>query len=74
MGPDSLLVLGLMVAVIAIPAVISAMADGRPPRAATVGFMVGGGLIVFAMLTKPGGYAPGQIPDVVARVVAGWLR
>ena len=36
--------------------------------------MVGGGLIVFAMLTKPGGYAPGQIPDVVARVVAGWLR
>lgn len=71
---DLLLVLGIIVATFAIPAVVSAFSDSRPPRAAAIAVLVGGGLILLAFLSKPGGYAPGQIPDVVARVIARLLN
>ena len=66
---DLLLVLGVIVAAFAIPAVITAFSDSRPPRAAAIAVLVGGGLILLAVVSKPGGYAPGQIPETFARVL-----
>lgn len=67
---DLFLVLGVIVSAFAIPAVISAFSDSRPPRAAAIAVLVGGGLILLAFLSHPGGYTPRQIPEVFARVLA----
>ncbi|PTV95822.1 hypothetical protein C8J27_103150 [Rhodobacter aestuarii] len=69
---DLYLVLGIIVAAFAIPAVISAFSDSRPPRAAAIAVLVGGGLILFAFISRPGGYTPDQIPAAFTRVLA-WL-
>lgn len=71
---DLFLVMGVIVAAFAVPAVISAFSDSRPPRAAAIAVLVGGGLILLAFVTKPGGYSPGQIPEVFARVLARVLN
>jgi hypothetical protein len=71
---DLILTIGLVVAVFAIPAVISAFSDHRPPRAATLAVLVSGGLIVFAFYANPGGYTIERIPDAVARTVARLLN
>ncbi|KQB11651.1 hypothetical protein H9N28_15360 [Rhodobacter capsulatus] len=71
---DLFLVLGILVSAFAIPAVLSAFADSRPPRAAALAVMIGGGLILLAMATKPGGYTPGQIPETFARILARFLN
>lgn len=74
MGPDLYLVIGLVVGALAIPAVISAFSEGRPPRAAAILVMISAGLILAAVLQKPGGYTMGEIPEVFAGVIRGFLR
>ncbi|MFZ5963393.1 hypothetical protein ACOXXX_10610 [Thalassococcus sp. BH17M4-6] len=69
MEPDLSLVIGLVVAVFAIPAMVSAISDGRPPRAASVAVLIAGGLIVYAINTKENGYRMDQIPGVIYRVI-----
>ena len=71
---DLYLVLGVIVSAFAVPAVVSAFSDGRPPRAAAIAVLVGGGLILLAFLSKPGGYTPEQIPEAFARMVARFLN
>lgn len=71
---DLLLVIGMIVGGFAIPAVLSAMSDSRPPRAAAVAFVIGGGLILAAFMTRPGGYSSGQIPEAFIRVIARFLN
>ncbi|MEX1660189.1 hypothetical protein [uncultured Thioclava sp.] len=67
---DLILTIGLVIAIFAIPAVISAFSDQRPPRAATLAVLVSGGLILLAFYAKPGGYTIERVPDAVARTVA----
>ena len=74
MDSDLLLVIGIIVSAFAIPAVISAFSDGRPPRAAAIAVLVGGGLVLMAFLVKPGGYSANQIPEVFVRVVARMIN
>ncbi|OCX59997.1 hypothetical protein BFP70_18030 [Thioclava sp. SK-1] len=74
MDSDLFLVFGLIVAAFAIPAVISAFSDSRPPRAAAIAVMVGGGMILMAVMSKPGGYSAQQVPEVFARVLANFLN
>ena len=71
MGPDLFFVIGLGVGLLAVPALISAFSESRPPRAAAIMVMISAGLLLIAVLQNPGGYAVGEIPDVVMRVVAG---
>jgi len=71
---DVLLVGGLLIAAFAIPAAFSAFSESRPPRAAAVALALGAVLIAWAVLQRPGGYAPDQIPAAFARVVARLLR
>ncbi|MFD2174579.1 hypothetical protein [Rhodobacter lacus] len=67
---DIYLVLGIIVSAFAIPGVLSAFAESRPPRSAAVAVLVGGGLILYAFATRPGGYTPAQIPEAFTRVLA----
>ena len=74
MDPDLFFVIGLAVGVLAIPALISAFSESRAPRAAAIMVMISAGLLLVAILQKPGGYKMGEIPQVVAGVVAGFVN
>ena len=69
MDPDTSLVVALALSVLAIPAMVSAYADGRSPRVSAIVLVLAGGLAVYAFNQKPGGYQLQQIPDVVYDVI-----
>ena len=66
---DLYLTIGAIILVFAIPAVVSAFSDGRAPRTAALLVLIGGGLVVWAMTQKPGGYVLTEIPRVFAEVL-----
>ena len=70
MDTDLILVIGLALAVLSIPSVVSAFSDGRAPRASALTVLIAGGMIVYAINTHPGGYALEDVPDAVLHVVA----
>lgn len=73
MEPDLALVIGVVLCVLAVPSILSAVIDRRAPRVAAVTLVAGGGLIVWAVVSNPGGYAPRDVPrafvEVIARVI-----
>ncbi len=73
MDAELLLVLGVAIGILSVPAVISAFSSGRPPRGAVIAAVVGGGLILFATLIKPGGFRADELPQIVARVVQRYM-
>ncbi len=74
MNPDVSLVLGLIVAGFSVPSILSAISDGRSPRASAVTVLIAGGLILYALQSQPGGYTLAEIPDVFVRVFAVFLN
>jgi NAD(P)H-hydrate repair Nnr-like enzyme with NAD(P)H-hydrate dehydratase domain len=74
MDSDLFLIVGIVVAVMAFPAVISAYSAARPPRAAAIAAVVGGALMVVATVNHPGGYRAQDIPDVAVRVMDRYLK
>ncbi len=73
MTPDMYLVLGILIAAFSIPSILSAVADGRAPRASAITILIAGGLILLAIQTQPGGYTLLEIPDVFVRVIAPFI-
>ena len=74
MEPDLMLVAGIVVCVFSVPAMVSAISDGRTPRVAAIAVLVGGGLVVAALNASPGGYALADVPRAFARVIGGYLN
>jgi hypothetical protein len=72
MNPDTFFVIGLALGVLSIPAVVSAISNGDRPRIATITLMIAGGMIVYAISNKPGGYPLESIPKVVSTVIRGF--
>lgn len=70
---DLALVLGLVVAVLMVPSILSAVVDGRGPRVPVVTLLIAGALVLYALWIKPGGYQLSTLPDVFVRVVAQFL-
>ena len=70
MDPDLALVLGLIIGGFSVPSILSAVADGRAPRASALTILLATSLVVYAVSTKPGGYSLAQLPDVVFGVLA----
>ncbi len=70
MDTDLALVGGLIVLALSAPAIISAISDGRAPRTAAIVLVLGGGLVVYALSQKPGGYQLEEIPAVFIKVIA----
>ena len=54
-------------------AILSAMSDGRAPRASAVTVLIAGSMILFAATQKPGGYQVDQIPNTVVRTINALL-
>ncbi|MCX7566666.1 hypothetical protein OS189_09965 [Sulfitobacter sp. F26169L] len=73
MDTDLALVLGIIIAALSIPSILSALSDRRAPRASAITILIAGGLIVFAMQGKAGGYKMEQLPDVFVDVVARYM-
>lgn len=70
MNTDLALVMGLIVLLFSAPAIISAISDGRAPRTAMIALVVGGGLVVFALTQKTGGYRIEDVPRTFIKVIA----
>lgn len=74
MSTDLALVIGIIVGVLAIPGILSAIIDSNPPRVAAIAVIVSGGLMVYAVYNKPGGYSVSDLPDVFTSVVRQFIR
>lgn len=73
MDYDLALVGGLLLALLSVPAMISAFSDGRSPRLAIVLAVAGGVLFLFAMTMSPIPYRATDIPQAGLRVLARLL-
>lgn len=73
MDSDLMLVVGLIVGVLSLPALLNAWTEGRAPRAGAIMVMIAIGLIVAATRTKPGGYRVDEVPDAFFRVLGRLL-
>lgn len=74
MDTDVMLVIGLLVCVLAIPSLLSAFAESRPPRAGAIMVLIGGVLLAVALTQKPSGYTFAEVPDVVFRVIGRFIN
>ena len=70
MDHDLILTVGLAFAVLAFPALLSGWAEGRLPRLGLALLALSAGLLTFAVLRHPTGYALQDLPYVVLRVLA----
>jgi hypothetical protein len=68
-----MLVIGLVIAVLTLPAIASALSEGRAPRSASIMVLIAGVLIVVALQNRPGGYTLSDIPNAFVRVVDRYL-
>ncbi|WP_417726488.1 hypothetical protein [Roseovarius sp.] len=73
MDPDLAMAIGMVLGVFSIPSVLSAYSEGRAPRVAALTIIASGGLVVWAISKKPGGYSFGELPEVLVRVVARFV-
>lgn len=73
MDNDLVLVVGIILGVLSIPSILSAISDRRAPRASAITVLIAGGLILFAVQGKPGGYSLEQMPDVVMGLIARYM-
>ncbi|MGR3802084.1 hypothetical protein [Marinibacterium profundimaris] len=73
MDPDLSLVIGILLAGLAIPGVLAALVDRRVPKLPVVMAAGGAYLIYRAVTTLPGGFSWPDVPnafiDVIARVI-----
>jgi len=70
MDNDFILVLGVVVGGLAIPSVINAFSHSKPPRAAIMLFVAGGGLISWAVYQQPNTYSLDGFPEIALRVIS----
>jgi hypothetical protein len=73
MDPDLLFVIGVVTLLFSIPSILGAFTDGRPPRAAAIMIMIGGGLIGLAIYQRPGSYTFETVPDVFYTVIGRYI-
>ena len=71
MDADLSLVIGLVLGILAVPSILSAITDGRPPRISMLTILIAFGFLFYALYTKPGGYTLQEIPNVFMQVVGG---
>lgn len=74
MFSDYLLTIGLVVGLFSIPAMLSAYADRRPPRASMAAFILSAAILAVAYVRHPGGYALADVPNVVVAVIADIIK
>ncbi len=74
MDPDLFLVIGVVLAVLAIPSLLTAFSESRPPRTSALLGFAAAVLIVVAVREQPGGYTISELPDVFFRVFGRYIN
>lgn len=69
MDTDLALTVGIVLAVLSLPSLMSAWVDGRAPRMGAIMVIAALGLIVSALVVNPSGYAFNQVPGVMLKTV-----
>lgn len=69
MDTDLALTVGIVLAVLSVPSLLSAWVDGRAPRMGAIMAVAALGLIVTALVENPGGYEFNQVPNVMLKTV-----
>lgn len=70
---EFILVFGIVIGVLSIPAILSSLLDGSAPRVASFAVVISGAMIIYAISNTPGGYSIDQLPEIFTRVVASFL-
>ena len=73
MDIDLILVIGILVGVLAIPSLLAAYSESRPPRIGAVMVLISGVLLAVALTQKGGGYRLDEVPDVILSVIKRYL-
>lgn len=73
MDYDLLLVVGLAIAILTIPSMLSAWIEDRPPRTAAILVLLGMGLIITALTQNPRAYTVERIPNVFIEVIGRYM-
>ena len=73
MDNDLILVMGILVGVLAIPSLLAAYSESRPPRIGAVLVLISGVLFAVALTQKSGGYRLDEVPDVILSVIKRYL-
>ena len=68
---DLILCLGVLAIFLAFPAAVGSFSRGAPPRAAILSLFLGGGMVVYANASRPGGYSLEEMPSLFLKVVSG---
>ena len=69
MDTDLYLTIGVVLAALTIPSLLSAWTEGRPPRTGFIMLLAAAGLVIAAVTQRPGGYAFADIPHVMLGVL-----
>jgi hypothetical protein len=72
--PDVMLVTGVGLMVLSLPAILSAWVENRAPRVGALVLIGGAGLALWAFQKKEGGYRLSDLPDVFYGVIAQILN
>lgn len=71
---DLLLTVGIVLLVLSVPSLLSAWVESRAPRLGSIMVIAALGMIVTALVTKPGGYAFNDVPGVMVKVIGGFFQ
>ncbi|MFN6924807.1 MAG: hypothetical protein ACK4P8_04080 [Tabrizicola sp.] len=74
MDTDLVLTVGIVIAVLSVPSLLSAWAESRTPKVGVVMLIVAIGMVLFAVMTRPGGYSFEEVPKVMLNVFARVIR
>jgi hypothetical protein len=73
MDSDLAMAIGMVLGVFSIPSILSALSERRAPRVASFTLIASGGLILWAIGNKPGGYSFSDLPHVLISVIARYI-
>ncbi len=71
---DLLLTIGIVLLVLSVPSLLSAWVESRAPRIGAIMAIAALGLIIAALVIKPGGYAFNQVPGIMIGVVSRFFQ
>ena len=74
MDTDLLMVMGIIVCAIAILSLMAARVDGRISRLGQAMLLIGGVLVVVAIVHRPGGYTIAALPDLFFNVISRYVK
>ncbi|WP_104017156.1 hypothetical protein [Roseovarius nitratireducens] len=73
MDADLAMAIGLVLGVFSVPSILSAISEARAPRVGALVLVIAGGMIIWAISQKPGGYTFAELPAVILNVMARYL-